>query len=260
MRRAYETPSEPCPYCGSDCEADWCDVGIGMAQVGPYVCMACMASEASAYSDDWKARKDYDPATGWYRPGSPLDVLANQDENGKPISWQEADTRYRAECGVPARYATGPGYKPKGATQSADSEAPALLPCPFCGSAPSLVQALPSGWAVSCAGCGVGSGIRYSLMEDARPLVAEQWNRRAALAATPQPAPEQGMTRAEVGQMLDTKRHDREVLVEVINAAMDGRELVDGEPWGAEAIADALLAAGWTRGGDAAGLRRDDAG
>lgn len=83
---------------------------------------------------------------------------------------------------------------------------------------------------------------------------------RAALAAAPQPAPEQGMTRAEVGQMLDTKRHDREVLVEVINAAMDGRELVDGEPWGAEAIADALLAAGWTRGGDAAGLRRDDAG
>lgn len=74
---------------------------------------------------------------------------------------------------------------PASATQSADSEAPALLPCPFCGSAPSLVQALPSGWAVSCAGCGVGSGIRYSLMEDARPLVAEQWNRRATLAAEP---------------------------------------------------------------------------
>ena len=69
-----------------------------------------------------------------------------------------------------------------GAAQSADSETPALLPCPFCGSNPSLVQALPSGWAVSCAGCGVGSGIRYSLMEDARPLVAEQWNRRADLA------------------------------------------------------------------------------
>ena len=71
---------------------------------------------------------------------------------------------------------------PANATLSADSEAPALLPCPFCGSNPSLVQALPSGWAVSCAGCGVGSGIRYSLMEDARPLVAEQWNCRADLA------------------------------------------------------------------------------
>lgn len=71
---------------------------------------------------------------------------------------------------------------PANATLSADSEAPALLPCPFCGQVPSLVQALPSGWAVSCAGCGVGSGIRYSLMEDARPLVAEQWNRRADLA------------------------------------------------------------------------------
>ena len=50
---------------------------------------------------------------------------------------------------------------------------------------------------------------------------------RAALAAAPQPTPA-----------------DREALVEVIDAAMDGRNLVDGEPWGAEVIADALLARG----------------
>ena len=58
----------------------------------------------------------------------------------------------------------------------------------------------------------------------------------AALAAAPQPAPEQGMTRAEVGQMLDAKRHDREALVEVIRAYVGDRM--------AEAIADALLARG----------------
>ena len=113
MRGAYETPSRPCPYCGAECEADWCDVGVGMAQVGPYVCMDCMASEASAYGDHG-SRSDFDPSTGWYRPGAPLDDLANQDEDGKPISWQEADTRYRAEHGAPARYRPGFGYGPKG--------------------------------------------------------------------------------------------------------------------------------------------------
>lgn len=114
MRGIYETPSQPCPYCGAECEADWCDVGVGMVQVGPYVCMGCMASEASAYGDR-ESRSDFDPSTGWYRPGAPLGALANQDENGKPITWQEADTRYRAEQGVPARYRCGVGYGPKGA-------------------------------------------------------------------------------------------------------------------------------------------------
>lgn len=106
MSGAYETPARPCPYCGADCEADWCDVGVGMVQVGPYVCLACMASEASAYNDARDARDDYDPTTGWYRPGAPLDTLANQDEQGRPISWQEADTRYRAQHGVGPRYHT----------------------------------------------------------------------------------------------------------------------------------------------------------
>ena len=106
MRGAYETPAQPCPYCGADCEADWCDIGVGMVQVGPYVCLACMASEASAYNDARDARYDYDPATGWYQPGAPLDTLANQDEQGQPISWQEADTRYRAKHGVGPRYHT----------------------------------------------------------------------------------------------------------------------------------------------------------
>ena len=65
---------------------------------------------------------------------------------------------------------------------------------------------------------------------------------QAALAAAPQPAPEQGMTRAEVGQMLDAKRHDREALVEVIARQLP-RSLGNGYEE-ANNIADALLARG----------------
>ena len=103
MRGAYETPSTPCPYCGDACEADWCDVGVGLVQVGPYYCHSCGASERGAYDEP---RSDYDPTTGWYPPGSQISSLANQDEDGKPVSWKEADTRYRAKHGVPPRYPT----------------------------------------------------------------------------------------------------------------------------------------------------------
>lgn len=65
---------------------------------------------------------------------------------------------------------------------------------------------------------------------------------RAALAAAPQSAPAPAAD-------------ERAAMIEAIEAAVDGTELVDGEPWGSDTIADALLADGWTRGGDAAGLR-----
>lgn len=107
MRGAYETPPQPCPYCGEECQADWCDVGVGMVQVGPYVCMNCRASEASAYGDG-SQRPDYDAATGWYLPESPLDDLANQDASGNPISWKEADSLYRISQGKSPRYASLP--------------------------------------------------------------------------------------------------------------------------------------------------------
>lgn len=56
-----------------------------------------------------------------------------------------------------------------------------LLPCPFCGGAPELVEVEPKGYVVECTygPCGASTNIRYSVMEDARPLVAVQWNRRA---------------------------------------------------------------------------------
>ena len=41
----YDEPLKDCPYCKSEMEADWVDVGVGVVQCGPYHCQACGASE-----------------------------------------------------------------------------------------------------------------------------------------------------------------------------------------------------------------------
>lgn len=66
---------------------------------------------------------------------------------------------------------------------------------------------------------------------------------RAALAAAPQPAPAPAAD-------------ERAAMIEAIEAAVDGTELVDGEPWGSDTIADALLAVGY-RKADALLAERD---
>ena len=50
---AYDTPTETCPYCEDEMEADWVDVGIGMTQCGPYHCFSCGASEIGPELSDW---------------------------------------------------------------------------------------------------------------------------------------------------------------------------------------------------------------
>lgn len=50
---AYDTPTEKCPYCQRETEADWVDVGVGMVQCGPYHCYACGASEIGPELYDW---------------------------------------------------------------------------------------------------------------------------------------------------------------------------------------------------------------
>lgn len=102
MRSAYETPALPCPYCGTPCEADWCDVGVGMVQSGPYHCVSCYACEAGPHCKT--DRDDYDPETGWFKPGSPPGSSANVGPDGRPIGYKEADTLYRATRGVSPRY------------------------------------------------------------------------------------------------------------------------------------------------------------
>ena len=98
---AYETPSEDCPYCGASCDADWCDVGVGMIQCGPYHCTICNAVERGPHDED---RPDFDGETGWYKPGATPGQSANVGPSGRPIGYKEADTRYRASHGVGPRY------------------------------------------------------------------------------------------------------------------------------------------------------------
>ena len=102
MTSAYETPSTLCPYCSKQCEADWCDVGVGMVQSGPYHCEACHACQAGPHCET--SRDDYDTETGWFKPDSPAGSSANVGLDGRPIGYKEADALYRASHGVSPRY------------------------------------------------------------------------------------------------------------------------------------------------------------
>lgn len=96
---------EPCPYCGTRCHADWCDVGVpgALRQVGPFHCDACGASEIGA-NDKERQLSAKEQRTGWYGPGSePANVIA-----GRIVSHQEMLSVYRAEfTGNPAYQVPG---------------------------------------------------------------------------------------------------------------------------------------------------------
>jgi len=74
---AYQVHWETCPYCGYDtCEADYCDVGVGLVQCGPYYCEACGASEIGPY-DKPRELTDQEEKYRWYKPGAPVSDTAN---------------------------------------------------------------------------------------------------------------------------------------------------------------------------------------
>jgi hypothetical protein len=98
-RGAYDTPSEPCPYCGAICEADWCDVGVGMVQCGPYHCVECLASEIGP-NDDERHLTERERKLGWYAPGSEPGSSANVI-GGEIVSHHEAKAAYRARFSGP---------------------------------------------------------------------------------------------------------------------------------------------------------------
>lgn len=55
----------------------------------------------------------------------------------------------------------------------------ALLPCPFCGGEAGFDHD-DNGWVwIDCSSCGASTNARVSAMDDCKPLLAEQWNRRA---------------------------------------------------------------------------------
>lgn len=93
---AYDTPQRPCPYCSQPMDADWVDVEVGMVQCGPYHCFSCDASEIGPEKEsDDELKLDADERrTGFYK--GRISPLANQ-HNGQPISYKEADERYREE-------------------------------------------------------------------------------------------------------------------------------------------------------------------
>lgn len=55
-----------------------------------------------------------------------------------------------------------------------------LKPCPFCSGPAAFSHNSDGGNWIECTQCGSGTNLRYSLMDDCKPLLAEQWNRRAA--------------------------------------------------------------------------------
>lgn len=61
-----------------------------------------------------------------------------------------------------------------------------LLPCPFCAGKAEFNQTEDGGHFIECTKCGSSTILRYSLMDDARPILAESWNYRAQIAA-PEP-------------------------------------------------------------------------
>lgn len=63
---------------------------------------------------------------------------------------------------------------------------PTLLPCPFCGNSKNLaiLNERPDhsgGYFIACHACEASTGLRFACGDDPKPLLTEQWNRRAAL-------------------------------------------------------------------------------
>ena len=75
-RGPYDEPTQPCPYCGEECEADWVDIGIGVTQCGPYHCDGCGASEIGPEKKDGTFT-ELERKTGWYGSGHPPSPHAN---------------------------------------------------------------------------------------------------------------------------------------------------------------------------------------
>lgn len=88
-------PTEPCPYCGTICRADFVDIGVGYQQCGPYHCDNCGASEQGPY-DTERPLTARERETGWYAPGEPPGSSANVI-GGRVVSHVQARAAYARE-------------------------------------------------------------------------------------------------------------------------------------------------------------------
>jgi len=85
----------PCPYCGEDTWAEWCDVGVGHVQCGPYHCLSCHASEIGPHDKEDRELTSEEKRTGWYAPGAEPGSSANVID-GKIVTTKEMETVYEA--------------------------------------------------------------------------------------------------------------------------------------------------------------------
>lgn len=88
-------PTEPCPYCGTRCRADFVDIGVGYQQCGPYHCDECGASEIGPFDEERPLTPD-ENRTGWYAPASEPGSSANVI-NGRVVGYVEMRDTYRQE-------------------------------------------------------------------------------------------------------------------------------------------------------------------
>ena len=61
----YQT--EKCPYCNTECYADWVDVGVGAVQCQPYHCENYYAYEIGPHDEPCELTPE-ENETGWYKP------------------------------------------------------------------------------------------------------------------------------------------------------------------------------------------------
>lgn len=90
--KAYQRRTKKCPYCGTECDADWCDVEVGLVQCGPYHCPNCNATEIGAY-DKPRELSEVEKKTKWYAPFSPPGSSVNTFL-GHPVDHKTAKLLY----------------------------------------------------------------------------------------------------------------------------------------------------------------------
>lgn len=92
-RNIYDEPEAICPYCGQHgCRADFCDVGVGLVQIGPFFCQSCGSVEIGAY-DKKTELSDREAETGWYAPNRDYPGSA-PTFNGRVVNNKDARMYY----------------------------------------------------------------------------------------------------------------------------------------------------------------------
>lgn len=102
-------PTRNCPYCQTECYADFVDIGVGYQQCGPFHCENCGASEIGPY-DAERTLSEVENKTGWYgpesEPGSSANVIG-----GKIVSHETARSAYHDQ------FSGNPLYHQEGAVE-----------------------------------------------------------------------------------------------------------------------------------------------